>query len=88
MTWFLTGFEKEGDALTHAVDVDEALRSMVTVIQADESDGANLVLLNPIVVQRLGEVLDLDLNADRADYVLEYFDPGSYYDVKDEQSCP
>lgn len=81
MTWFVTGFEKDGDALTHEVDLDEALRSIVSEFQPEDPPAVGPVSLNHATARRLGEILGLDLDAERASYVLEYADPVAYYDV-------
>lgn len=82
MTWFVTGFENGGGTLTHEVDLDEALRTIVCELQADDSVGlAGPVSLNEPAVRRLGAILDVDFDPDRATYVLEYFTPWDYDDV-------
>lgn len=83
MTWFVTGFEREGEAPTHEVDLDEAIESIIRrELQAEDSGRlVGPVSLNQAAVRRLDEMLGLDIDADRARYVLEYVDPDAYYDL-------
>lgn len=82
-TWFVMGFEKEGDALTHELDLDVALRDLVARLHG--ADPTTLTSgptpLNEAVVRLLGEMLGEDFDPARAGYVLEFegpwFDPPS-----------
>lgn len=68
MTWFLTGFKKGNGSITHEIDLDQALRSLLQAPPAGQP--TTPVMLEPVAVQRLAQLLDLRLDPDQASYAL------------------
>jgi len=67
MSWMMIGFEKEGDSLTHEVNLDDALGSVLCLSSGERGPA----YLDPPAVLALASVLALPFDPARARYVVE-----------------
>jgi hypothetical protein len=85
VTWFVSGFVKGGGALTQEADLDEALGLLVGPLVGRTPSELRLhpVALSPAAVERINEILGVDLDTARADYILEFADPAAMRATED-----